>query len=75
MNSDSNDQSNKNYTLKPTYTPLSAKTSNKNTRTAKKINDQTIIRDSNEDDDLYDPYSDYHDGTLRELTFDKDPWK
>ena len=51
MNSDSNDQSTKNYILKPTYTPLSAKTTNKNTRTAKKINDQTIIRDSNEDDD------------------------
>lgn len=34
----------------------------------------SILRGANEDDDLYDPYSDVHDGTLREMEFEKDPW-
>ncbi len=35
----------------------------------------TIIRSANEDDDLYDPYSDYHDGTLQAVEFERDPWR
>ena len=35
----------------------------------------STIRAANEDDDLYDPYSDYHDGTLRSLEFERDPWR
>lgn len=35
----------------------------------------SVIRAANEDDDLYDPYSDYHDGTLKAAEFEKDPWK
>ena len=35
----------------------------------------SVIRAANEDDDLYDPYSDYHDGTLRAATFEEDPWR
>ena len=34
-----------------------------------------IVRAANEDDDLYDPYSDIHDGTLKPLKFEEDPWK
>lgn len=34
-----------------------------------------VIRAANEDDDLYDPYSDYHDGTLKAAEFEKDPWR
>ncbi len=33
-----------------------------------------LIRAANEDDDLYDPYSDYHDGTLKAAEFEEDPW-
>ena len=35
----------------------------------------SVIREANEDDDLYDPYSDYHDGTLKAAEFEKDPWR
>ncbi len=35
----------------------------------------SVIRAANEDDDLYDPYSDYRDGTLRAAEFEKDPWR
>lgn len=34
----------------------------------------SVLRAANEDDDLYDPYSDYHDGTLRDPHFERDPW-
>lgn len=37
--------------------------------------DAALIRAAKEDDDLYDPYSDYHDGTLRSLEFERDPWR
>lgn len=33
------------------------------------------VRAANEDDDLYDPYSDFHDGTLKPLEFERDPWR
>ena len=35
----------------------------------------SVIRAANEDDDLYDPYSDYHDGTLKAAEFEEDPWR
>ena len=35
----------------------------------------SVIRAANEDDDLYDPCSDYHDGTLKAAEFEKDPWQ
>ncbi len=35
----------------------------------------SLIRAANEDDDLYDPYSDYHDGTLKAAEFEEDPWR
>ena len=44
------------------------------TRSDSAIKAQSLIRAANEDDDLYDPYSDFHDGTLRPLEFEKDPW-
>lgn len=33
-----------------------------------------LIRAENEDDDGYDPYSDFHDTPQREPLFQKDPW-
>ena len=36
---------------------------------------KSVIRAANEDDDLYEPYSDYHDGTLKAAEFEKDPWR
>ena len=39
----------------------------------KMVND--VVRAANEDDDLYDPYSDYHDGTLKAAEFEEDPWR
>ncbi len=35
----------------------------------------SVLRAANEDDDLYDPYSDYHDGTLKAAEFEEDPWR
>ena len=69
MNHDDSASKNKRYTLRGVSTPIA---NNK-----KPASDQTssLIRAANEDDDLYDPYSDYHDGTLRELEFEKEPWK
>ena len=75
----------KRYTLRPTYTPLpqakgnSAKTNiaaDTHESSGKKTNSpNNVIRAANEDDDLYDPYSDYHDGTLKAAEFEKDPWR
>ena len=63
--------------------PFKAVGSETNTRaTAQKRDDSlardlpnSVIRAANEDDDLYDPYSDYHDGTLKAAEFEKDPWR
>lgn len=42
--------------------------------TASSPSSPSVLRAANEDDDLYDPYSDYHDGTLRDPHFERDPW-
>lgn len=55
------------YTLKATSTPLSTKKTEEGTA--------KIRLQQNEDDDLYDPYTDYHDGTLKEQAFEEDPWR
>lgn len=66
------------YILKPTYTPLPSAQKNKPNESgvsASKVQQaNSVVRGANEDDDLYDPYSDFHDGTLRALEFEKDPW-
>ena len=33
-----------------------------------------FVRAENEDDDGYDPYSDFHDKRVEEPFFQKDPW-
>ena len=33
------------------------------------------LRAENEDDDGYDPYSDYHDGNAGGMSFEADPWR
>ncbi|MEF2845045.1 MAG: hypothetical protein U0O24_00165 [Eggerthellaceae bacterium] len=68
------------YSLKPVSKPL---VSQKDTLTNTLINESTphasasaLVRIiANEDDDLYDPYSDYHDGTLKPQQFEEDPWR
>ena len=77
----------KRYTLRPTFTPLPQKNkvadSKTNARATALRSDansapdlpNSVIRAANEDDDLYDPYSDYHDGTLKAAEFEKDPWR
>lgn len=56
------------YKLRPKSTPL-------NHSNAPDFPEPSVLRAANEDDDLYDPYSDYHDGTLRSLHFERDPWR
>lgn len=77
------------YTLRPTSTPLphaaedaAAPAGDSDAATsaprATSTNDPAAdpaVRAANEDDDLYDPYSDYHDGTLKALEFERDPWR
>ena len=54
-----------------TSAPLADKPSPAKKRSTK----ASVIRAANEDDDLYDPYSDYHDGTLKAAEFEEDPWR
>lgn len=37
-------------------------------------NNRQPVRSINEDDDGYDPYSDFHDKRVEEPFFQKDPW-
>lgn len=69
MNHDDSASKNKRYTLRGVSTPIV------NSRKPADAKTSSLIRAANEDDDLYDPYSDYHDGTLREPEFEKEPWK
>ncbi len=54
------------FTLKEQVTPLATRSTNKKT---------DLRLDANEDDDLYDPYSDYHDGNLSAQSYEEDPWR
>lgn len=49
--------------------------SSSTTKPGKSAAAQSVVRAANEDDDLYDPYSDYHDGTLKAAEFEEDPWR
>lgn len=68
----------KKYTLKPRTIPLPSNSSAPKIQSSlsqKQKVHHPIVREANEDDDLYDPYSDIHDGTLKPLKFEEDPWK
>lgn len=54
------------YTLKKQVSPLAP---------SKKGKASIPRLESNEDDDLYDPYSDYHDGNLNAPSYEEDPWR
>jgi hypothetical protein len=75
MDTYNSEKSTKRYTLKPSSKPLKSKLSKteKSSKQTKPL--KPSVRDANEDDDLYDPYSDIHDGTLKPLKFEEDPWK
>ncbi len=75
MDTYNSEKSTKRYTLKPSSKPLKSKLP-KNEKSSQKTKPlKPSVRDANEDDDLYDPYSDYHDGTLKDIEFEKDPWR
>lgn len=62
------------YTLRPVMTPLpSARDADADS--ADEAAKPFGPRAENEDDDGYDPFSDYHDGTARVLEFEEDPWR
>lgn len=75
MGTYNSEKSTKRYILKPTSKPLKSKLSKteKSSKPTKPL--VPSVRGANEDDDLYDPYSDIHDGTLKPLKFEEDPWK
>lgn len=75
MDTYNSEKSTKRYTLKPSSKPLKSKLP-KNEKSSQKTKPlKPSVRSANEDDDLYDPYSDYHDGTLKDIEFEKDPWR
>ena len=59
------------YTLRPVVKPLPSQVSAAPPDAARPLR----VRAENEDDDGYDPYSDFHDGTARALEFEDDPWR
>lgn len=63
------------YTLRPTFTPLLHNSEDRPHNSEDSHDASDLIRAANEDDDLYDPYSDFHDGTLCGAHFEEDPWR
>ncbi len=59
-------EKNPRFTIKQQTTPLGPKNQNP-------TNELRLA--SNEDDDLYDPYSDFHDGNLSAPHYEEDPWR
>ncbi len=68
------------YTLRPVTTPLPSQIADTSTSPSLQKCDSlkhssssdSPVRDINEDDDGYDPYSDYHEP---DQLFEKDPWR
>lgn len=88
MDKKENEQTLRTYRLKPVYKPLTKKAASIEPEEASPTNERSttepasdqasrssLLRAANEDDDLYDPYSDYHDGTLKAVEFEQDPWR
>ena len=61
----------KRYTLKPVVKPLRGK-GDVRPKDGKGV---FGTRAENEDDDGYDPYSDFHDGNAGPASFEPDPWR
>ena len=60
------------YTLRPVTTPLPSQVAAHN---AVQSGMPAGARAQNEDDDGYDPYSDFHDGNSGAPVFEADPWQ
>lgn len=58
-----------------TNRPTTSSDAHKATTSPSGASASSPIRAANEDDDLYDPYSDYHDGNLKAAEFEEDPWR
>ena len=64
-------QARRRYTLRPVVKPLPSQMGAAGADVAR----MPHVRAENEDDDGYDPYSDFHDGTAWTLEFEDDPWR
>lgn len=69
MSDDDTRKRSRHYTLRPVTTPLAG------AHMPDDKEDAGAVRSEVEDDDGYDPYSDFHDGTARPLEFEADPWR
>lgn len=63
------------YTLRMVVKPLPSQRAAQEIRIPVGKDAQNRFRAENEDDDGYDPYSDYHDGNAGKLDFEADPWQ
>ena len=63
------------YTLRLVVKPLPNKSASREIKVSPSDAGRMAFRDENEDDDGYDPYSDYHDGNAGDLSFEADPWR
>lgn len=63
------------YTLRMVVKPLPSKRDAREIKLPTGDGVRTGLRAENEDDDGYDPYSDYHDGNAAAPTFEADPWR
>lgn len=61
------------YTLRPVVKPLPSRL--REAKASEAAGVRPGVRAENEDDDGYDPYSDYHDGNARIVEFEEDPWR
>ena len=66
-------QSKPRYTLRPVVKPLPSQVAAAKSVAADKAM-PAGVRAECEDDDGYDPYSDYHDGNAARLEFEENPW-
>ena len=68
------------FTVKPRYTPLPSQVAAAKKRAAEESQAESValaragFRAESEDDDGYDPYSDFHDAPERRPLFEENPW-
>ena len=63
------------YTLRMVVKPLPSKRAAQEFKIPTDGGVRSGLRAENEDDDGYDPYSDYHDGNAGGVQFEADPWR
>ena len=63
------------YTLRAVIKPLPSQRVSREIKLSPGDGARSGFRAENEDDDGYDPYSDYHDGNAGGMSFEADPWR